>query len=460
MPSTFTNNGGIELPADGEKDGTWGDVVNLNMQIVDRLTNGVGAISLTGTTHTLTTPNGVVADGQYGLLVFGGSPTGTNTVTIEPNDAEKIYFVRNTTAQSVVVTQGSGGDVTVPTGTGAIIYADGAGTGAAVADLTAVFVPDLSNAGVTASTAELNILDGVTASTAELNYVDGVTSAIQTQLDAAQTAIGTKQATITGAATTIAADDLTVSRALVSNGSGKVAVSGVTSAELDVLDGLTASTAELNLLDGVTATTAEINYVDGVTSAIQTQIDNIPQPPELTQVQVEDDTSTVFGQVSGERLAQVSTKYIDAAEVTRNTAVSTVNPSGLSEVVFSSLSEPFYQFYFDGIYPASSDANVELYAYMSGDNGSTWAFVGDTSAANWRLNGGGSGMFLLNTLVGVGHYALGYKNANSSKVGRFISPTGATLPINAVRFRWWDTDPGSLVNFGTDLGQSITQYAR
>jgi hypothetical protein len=37
---------------------------------------------------------------------------------------------------------------------------------------------------VTATAAELNILDGVTATTAELNYVDGVTSAIQTQLDA------------------------------------------------------------------------------------------------------------------------------------------------------------------------------------------------------------------------------------------------------------------------------------
>jgi len=40
--------------------------------------------------------------------------------------------------------------------------------------------------GVTASTAELNILDGVTATTTELNYVDGVTSAIQTQLNAKQ----------------------------------------------------------------------------------------------------------------------------------------------------------------------------------------------------------------------------------------------------------------------------------
>ena len=37
---------------------------------------------------------------------------------------------------------------------------------------------------VTATAAELNLLDGVTATTAELNFVDGVTSNIQTQLDA------------------------------------------------------------------------------------------------------------------------------------------------------------------------------------------------------------------------------------------------------------------------------------
>ena len=61
----------------------------------------------------------------------------------------------------------------------------------------------------------------VTSTAAELNYVDGVTSNIQTQLDS-------KQATITGAATTIATDDLTVSRALTSNGSGTVSYTHLT----------------------------------------------------------------------------------------------------------------------------------------------------------------------------------------------------------------------------------------
>jgi len=38
-----------------------------------------------------------------------------------------------------------------------------------------------------------------------------------------------------------------------------------TTAELNLLDGVTATTVELNLLDGVTATTAELNYVDVAT---------------------------------------------------------------------------------------------------------------------------------------------------------------------------------------------------
>lgn len=83
----------------------------------------------------------------------------------------------------------------------------------------------------------------VTASGTELNYVDGVTSAIQTQLNG-------KEATITGAATTITGSNLTASRALVSNSSGKVAVSAVTS--------------------------TEVGYLDGVTSGIQTQLDSKP----------------------------------------------------------------------------------------------------------------------------------------------------------------------------------------
>lgn len=65
-------------------------------------------------------------------------------------------------------------------------------------DGTTAIAPNLSalkigGTTVTATAAELNVLDGITATVTELNYVDGVTSAIQTQLDAkiATSAIGT-----------------------------------------------------------------------------------------------------------------------------------------------------------------------------------------------------------------------------------------------------------------------------
>jgi len=54
-------------------------------------------------------------------------------------------------------------------------------------DLADSAVQDLADLGITATAAELNVLDGITATVTELNYVDGVTSAIQTQLNSKQT---------------------------------------------------------------------------------------------------------------------------------------------------------------------------------------------------------------------------------------------------------------------------------
>jgi hypothetical protein len=157
MPSTYTTNGGIELPANGEQSGTWGETVNDNMSIIDRLTNGVGSISLSGTTHTLTTTDGTLSDGQYNVLVLGGSPSGTNTITISPNDGEHVYIVKNISGQTATFTQGSGASISVLNNTTKIIYADGAGAGAAVVDITgALDLGSLIIAGTTTITAVLD----------------------------------------------------------------------------------------------------------------------------------------------------------------------------------------------------------------------------------------------------------------------------------------------------------------
>ena len=169
MPSTYTTRNGIELIATGEQSGAWGDTTNVNLQIIDRVLSGVGTISLSGTTHTLTTTDGTLSDGMYKVLVLGGSPSGTNTITVSPNTAQKLYFVYNNSGQSAVFTQGSGGNVTVANGDSKIIYADGGGATAAVSDLTANFAMSsvsITGGSVTGIT-DLAVADGGTgASTA------------------------------------------------------------------------------------------------------------------------------------------------------------------------------------------------------------------------------------------------------------------------------------------------------
>jgi len=71
-----------------------------------------------------------------------------------------------------------------------------------------------------------------TVSNTELGYLAGVGANVQAQLDA-------KQATVTGAASTITSSNLSPSKALASDGSGKVAVSSTTSTELGYLAGTT-----------------------------------------------------------------------------------------------------------------------------------------------------------------------------------------------------------------------------
>ena len=136
MASTYTANSGIEKPGSGEQSGTWGTTTNTNFDIIDRVLSGVGAISLSGTTHTLSSSDGAMADGHYKVLVLGGSPSGTNTITISPNDQDKVYLVHNNTSQSAIFTQGSGGNATIVAGAFAWIFADGAGSGAAVTKMT------------------------------------------------------------------------------------------------------------------------------------------------------------------------------------------------------------------------------------------------------------------------------------------------------------------------------------
>jgi len=177
MASTYTSNTGIEKPGTGEQSGTWGDTVNTNSDILDRALNGVVTLALSGTSSTVTTTDGALSDGQYKLLVFSGTPSGTHTITIAPNNAQKIYFLYNTTSETVIISQGSGSTVTLPSGESDVVYCDGGGAAAAVVDLSANFNVSLhlevaNNLGDLQSAPAALVNLGVNATAAELNYSD------------------------------------------------------------------------------------------------------------------------------------------------------------------------------------------------------------------------------------------------------------------------------------------------
>jgi hypothetical protein len=175
MASTWTSSIAIEKIADGEKTDTWGQITNRNFDIVDRATSGVGTIDLSGSAaaHTLSTADGTtgdaLSDGMYKVLVLSGA-TEACTITVSPNDASKFYLVDNDSGFDVTFTQGSGSNVSISNGSTGVIYCDGGGATAAVKSI--IDSTTLTTLGITASAAELNILDGVTSTTAELNYND------------------------------------------------------------------------------------------------------------------------------------------------------------------------------------------------------------------------------------------------------------------------------------------------
>ncbi len=261
MASTYTANIGLEKPGTGEQSGSWGTTTNTNFDIIDRAINGVLALSLTGTTTTITTSDGALSNGGYKVLVLGGSPSGTNTITITPNDQDKLYLVKNASGQTATFTQGSGGNVSILNGETAWIFADGAGSGAQVQK--ASFIADIVQDTTPQLGGDLDVNGNsiVSTSNGHIALTPNGTGDVQLDADTVRVGDNNADATITtygtgdltlstnsgtNSGTVVIADGANGNISLTPNGTGAVSVGTKLTVDNITVDGNTISTTDTN----------------------------------------------------------------------------------------------------------------------------------------------------------------------------------------------------------------------
>ena len=135
--ATYVNDLRLKEIATGDESGTWGTSTNTNLELIgEAFSFGTEAITTNADTHTTTIADGSTDPGRSMYLKYTGTLDSACTITIGPNTVSKMWFIENGTSgsQNIIISQGSGANITIPPGDVKVIYSDGAGSGAAVVD--------------------------------------------------------------------------------------------------------------------------------------------------------------------------------------------------------------------------------------------------------------------------------------------------------------------------------------
>ena len=137
----------LTVQATGENSGTWGQITNTNLLILEQAIGGYDAVAIT-TGATLVFTNGALSNGKNKVLKLTGTIAGAVNVVI-PDSIEKTFVVDNATtgAHTVTFKTSSGTGVTwaaADKGT-KMVYSDGTNVvDTAFTDLSSDFSPQLS----------------------------------------------------------------------------------------------------------------------------------------------------------------------------------------------------------------------------------------------------------------------------------------------------------------------------
>ena len=135
--ATYVNDLRLKEIGTGESSGTWGTETNVNLELIgEALSFGTESITTNADTHTSTVADGSTDPARSIYIKYTGTLDSACTITIAPNTLSRLHFIENGTSgsQNIIISQGSGANVTIPPGDVKVVYLDGAGSGAAVVD--------------------------------------------------------------------------------------------------------------------------------------------------------------------------------------------------------------------------------------------------------------------------------------------------------------------------------------
>jgi hypothetical protein len=207
--ATYVNDLRLKEITTGDESGTWGTSTNTNLELIaEAFSYGTEVITTNADTHTTTIADGATDPGRSLYLKYTGTLDSACTITIGPNTVSKVWIIENGTSgsQDIILSQGSGANITIPAGDTKVVYSDGAGAGAAFFDAFASL-----------SVVDLKVQDDLTV-TGDID-VDGTTNLDVVDIDGALTQDGGAVFNEAGADVDFRVESDTVDHALFVQGS-------------------------------------------------------------------------------------------------------------------------------------------------------------------------------------------------------------------------------------------------
>jgi len=273
MASTYVNDLRLNEMATGDGSGTWGTTTNTNLELIgEALGYGTEGITTNADTHTSTVADGATDPVRAMFVKYTGTLDSACTITIAPNTVNRMQFIENGTSgsQNIIISQGSGANITIPPGDVKAVYLDGAGSGAAVVDAFASLnVVDLKVQDDLTVTDDLTVggdIDVDGTSNLDIVDIDGATQADGTiTVGVDDTGYDVKFFGATSGSYLLwneSIDDLTLAGAAGLVVQGNADFSGITNLDVTDIDGAVNMATTL-LVTGEATLASHLNMGDG-----------------------------------------------------------------------------------------------------------------------------------------------------------------------------------------------------